>query len=299
MSKNGLESQDEVMLSNIDKMHCRINEIEDELADLEKQDSSTVPFPVPQISDVPTPRMIAPPASPAIPKTVRVPATPTVQSGSRSQTASRSIVIKPITGAKGKRTKATASLGDVVPDSQELGEGHCTKRRRQANSDTTHNMDEDVRHLSISCVACSSRRTSVKHFFELHSSRDLETHKSFCPSTYISCNRLFPLLALLILVAISKVVSGAYASEIFTTYSLNANGLCHSLKMNHVNHSILKIKPSVFVLNESKTNARLSDNLPVSEYEVLEESAVKCESGHLYSSWNSQGHTDYPEGTNK
>lgn len=81
---------------------------------------------------------------------------------------------------------------------------------------------------------------------------------------------------------ISSLVIVSASSSYFSTYSLNMNGLCGSLKLQHINQSILSSNPSVFVLNESKTNTKVSTNLPTSEYEIMEEPAVKCSQGHLY-----------------
>jgi len=92
------------------------------------------------------------------------------------------------------------------------------------------------------------------------------------------------LLAMIFLIFASllQVAEASGMQSTFTMYSANANGLCHSVKLVHINRSINKLKPSVFILNESKTNTKVSGNLPHSEYEIMEESGVKCDQGHLY-----------------
>ncbi|KAF9070995.1 hypothetical protein BDP27DRAFT_1419525 [Rhodocollybia butyracea] len=95
----------------------------------------------------------------------------------------------------------------------------------------------------------------------------------------------FTLVIIVCLLALSllNTVNAIHSLSTFSIYSLNANGLGHAVKLQHINTAIRSAKPHVFILNESKTKASIIKDLPHNDYEILEECTVKCQgNSHLY-----------------
>ncbi|KAF9062944.1 hypothetical protein BDP27DRAFT_1368399 [Rhodocollybia butyracea] len=89
----------------------------------------------------------------------------------------------------------------------------------------------------------------------------------------------FTLVIIVCLLALSllNTVNVIHSSSTFSIYSLNANGLGHAVKLQHINTAIRSAKPHLFILNESKTKASIIKDLPHNDYEILEERTVKCQ----------------------
>ncbi|KAJ3849994.1 hypothetical protein EV368DRAFT_66968 [Lentinula lateritia] len=89
-------------------------------------------------------------------------------------------------------------------------------------------------------------------------------------------------MIIIFLLYLVGIVQAAIPSSTFSLYSLNANGLGSTVKIHHINTAIHSMKPHAFILNESKTNASVINDLPSNEYEIFEEHAVNCKNSQLY-----------------
>ena len=65
-------------------------------------------------------------------------------------------------------------------------------------------------------------------------------------------------------------------------FALNANGMVHPRKIAHINNAINTRWPHLFVISEMKTNSRMGNKLPISDYNIFEETGVKTDNHHLY-----------------
>jgi hypothetical protein len=73
----------------------------------------------------------------------------------------------------------------------------------------------------------------------------------------------------------------SFRANSLTVYALNANGLVHPGKISHINAAINTRRPHLFVISETKTNSKMGDKLPKSDYNIFEETGVKTDNHHF------------------
>ena len=287
----GSKGQDPHYEAKIDQITSCMREIEEEMDDL--KNSGLVALP--QTSNIPAPHLISAPVA----KTLAPAAASQSSQSSQSQTSSPITATLKRPSKPIKRTrKAADTKDDVVSNSQDHEDKHPSNRRHLTGNNKDGMDKDDVSFLALpSCTPSLNavRNTAAITYDHIGADAPRDHLASFEKQNLynVSCLPCKPrcikkripstmLTFLLGLILITKMLTLASTSSVFTTYSLNANGLCNSLKMNHIRASITSLKPTVFVLNKSKTDIRISSKLPCDEYEIMEEPAVQCTHRHLY-----------------
>jgi hypothetical protein len=74
----------------------------------------------------------------------------------------------------------------------------------------------------------------------------------------------------------------SFCANSLTVYVLNVNGLVHPGKISHINSVINTRQLHLFVISEMKTNLKMDDKLPNSDYNIFKETGVKTDNYHLY-----------------
>jgi hypothetical protein len=94
----------------------------------------------------------------------------------------------------------------------------------------------------------------------------------------------FPFLAsiVLLLSVINCVHAVPHAAASLSIYALNANGLVYPGKVAAINTAIAQRAPHIFVISETKTNARTARNLPRQQYIIHEEVGVPSSGHHIF-----------------
>lgn len=115
------------------------------------------------------------------------------------------------------------------------------------------------------------------------------SHPLFCRSAHVSrepvSNAIIFLVLLLLLCGLLPVVKAANphsTTSNFILYSLNANGMMNPVKVNHFNSVIVSRKPHIFVVNKTKTCSKISNTLPIHEYDIYKEPGEPADNHHIF-----------------
>jgi hypothetical protein len=96
-------------------------------------------------------------------------------------------------------------------------------------------------------------------------------------------NNLLHIVVLIWLFSLFQITSAmSFRMDTLSVYALNANGLVHPGKITHVNTAISARRPHLFVISETKTNAKMGNKLLYNDYNIFEETGVKTDNHHLY-----------------